>query len=146
MTEHKETENQKMNNKSKEIDYSRIYEGGPLYVDPKYIEPGFKYALPTNRPGEISYYQRLGYEVVTDPYSTEIVTGSGKANSSTAPGSTVSIESKCGVTHILMRIPQELDDKFEEYKDKKNQEQLAAIGHVPGILPQHLTGTVKIGN
>lgn len=120
----------------RDIDYSAIFHGGPLYVAPKHMKPGFKYALPTNRPGEIEYFKRLGYEIVKDD-SGEVTTGSDKPSVASPLGTAVTIQSKCGVLHVLMEIPEELHAKFMKFMAEKNKQQMGALGHVSDI-PAHL--------
>lgn len=127
----------------KDIDYSTVVLNGPLYVDPKYYKPGFKYCLPTNRPGEIAYFQRLGWEVVKDD-SGDVCTGLDKPSQSSPLGTAVTIASKCGATHVLMEIPEELHAKFMKFMSDKNNQRMAALGHVDGIAPNLQYGSVDI--
>ena len=130
-----------MSNK-KEIDYSLVTQG-PLQVDPKYIEPGYHYMWPTNRPGEIDYYKRLGYEIVQD-LSGDVKSGLDKPNTSSAFGTAVTVQSKCGATHILMKITDDLYNKFEAFKAEKNRQVRASLGHVDGIPSENQYGSITI--
>ncbi len=147
MSEEKKTltETTQAKKPAKEIDYSAVVHGGPLYVDPKHYRPGFKYCLPTTRPGEIDYFKRLGWEVVKDD-SGVVVTGTDKASSTSALGTIVTIQSKCGAVHVLMEIPEELHAKYMKFMSSVNKQQMAALGHVENISKDLQYGSVGIAD
>ena len=115
---------------------------GPLYISPQHIKPGFHYALPTNVPGNLEYYARLGYEIVKD----EIAVGDMKASQSSPLGAAVTVQSKDGILHVLMACTQERFEEIEAIKHKIGRDKLKGIGHVDGISSQHSIGTVNLGN
>lgn len=139
------TEKSKKASEVQEIDFSAVVTNGPLYVNPKHLEPGFRHILPVNRPGEIEYYTQLGYEVVKD-YAGDIFTGTDKASTTSSMTTNVEINSKCGAKHILMRCPVELHEKFEAYMKKVRTDKLAGLGHVEGIAQVNQFGNVTISN
>lgn len=114
---------------------------GPLYVDPKHKKPGFHYLLPTNVPGNIEYYERLGYVVVKD----EIEVGDKKASHSSPLGAAVTINSKDGMLHVLMACTEERFQEIEAVKHKIGRDRMKAIGHVDGVSESNSYGKVTFG-
>lgn len=116
---------------------------GPHYIDPKYLQIGFCYGLVGNLPGQIEYYQRLGYEVVKDE---DIDIGQDKPNKSSSFGSAVTVQSKCGQTMVLMRIPTDLKKKIDARVTARIKEKNASLGHVDGIPLSSQYGEIQFLN
>ncbi len=115
---------------------------GPLYISPKHKKPGFHYCLPTTEPGQIEYFQRLGYEVVKD----EISIGDQKASDSSPLGSAVTVQSKDGMVHVLMACTEERFEQIEAVKYKIGRDRMKALGHLDGVSANHTYGDISIGN
>ncbi len=115
---------------------------GPLYISPSHMKPGFHYVLPTNVPGNIEYYMRLGYEVVKD----EMSVGDQKASQSSPLGAAVTVQSKDGILHVLMACTIDRFEEIEAIKHKIGRDKLKGIGHVDGVASQHTIGTVNLGS
>ncbi len=114
---------------------------GPLYVDPKYLEAGYKYCFVTaSIPGVLAYYERLGYV----PVKQDIKAGDQNVATSSSHGSCVTVQSKCGQELLLMKITQELFDELEAEQRDEVQAQQESIFNPPGIDRDNLTGEVKI--
>lgn len=115
---------------------------GPMYIDPKYKKPGFVYALPTTRPGEIEAHERLRYKIV----KREMAIGDQVASSSSPLGSAVTIQSKCGALHVLMEITQEDFDLNQSIIEEDNQLLMSQIGNINEIPEQYKHGSTTIGH
>lgn len=115
---------------------------GPLYVDPSKLKPGLHYILPITIPGQIEYYERLGYEVVKE----EIEVGDKKASHSSPLGAAVTINSKDGLVHVLMACTIERFEEIEAVKHKMGKDKMKSIGHVDGVGAVHTIGSVKFGS
>lgn len=115
-----------------EINYDLIA-SGPLYVDPKHKKPGYQYLFVSDRPGEIEMYKKLGYSIVQD----EFAVGDNTASTTSKFGSAITVQSKCGAILVLMAITQKNFDRYEEYKRKRAQEQLGALGSIQGVSDEY---------
>jgi len=127
---------------TKKINYELVGLQGPLYIDPKYKRSGFKYVWASSDAQSINLYKNLGYEIVRDESKEELIVGTGKPASSSPHSSMVTAQSRCGILHILMEIPEELWQDFEDFKLRENSKKLASLGHVDGII--NPTGSIKI--
>jgi hypothetical protein len=127
-----------MSEKYKDIDYT-IQNVGPHYIDPKFKKPGFFYCLVGNLPGQVEYYQRLGYEVVKDE---DIKIGQEKPSNSHALGAAVTVQSKCGQLMVLMKLPNELKEKLDKHIENAVKEKNASMGHISGIPIEHQYGDI----
>lgn len=114
---------------------------GPLYIDPKIIEPGLVYKwVSGNVPGVLEYYQRLGYVVV----KSDTKAGDAQTSTSSAHGSSVTVQSKCGQELVLMKITQELEDELNKEFNEEQSELMDSLSQPAGIDPSALTGEIKI--
>jgi hypothetical protein len=126
----------------REIDYS-VHNTGPLFIDPKHKKAGFQYCLVSNKPGELEQYQRWGYETVQDE---SIEVGQDHASKSSAHGSAVTIQSKCGQLLVLMAIEQDLYDALQKYRAAEVRKTEASIGKIEGVPDHLMTGKVTLDN
>jgi hypothetical protein len=114
---------------------------GPMYIDPKHKKPGFHYILPTTQPGNIEYYERLGYVVVKE----EMPIGDQKAAHSSPLGAAVTINSRDGIIHVLMACSDERFEEIEAVKAKIGKDRMKAIGHIEGVSAANTYGSVTLG-
>lgn len=110
-----------------EINYDVVL-SGPLYIDPLMKEPGFVYKFIADRPGDIETYKRWGYHIVQD----SIRVGDTRACDTSRFGSAVTIQSKCGVTLVLMRTSVENESKLMKHRKKQHDARIEGLGHKVG--------------
>lgn len=114
---------------------------GPLYVDPKYLEPGFHYQFVTATiPGVMDYYSRLGFI----PVKKDMEVGDRTVSTSSQHGSCVTVQSKDGQELVLMKITQELWEDLELEQKEENDSLMSSIYNPPGIDSNSLTGTITL--
>lgn len=131
-----------MSDKYEDIDYS-LQTLGPHYIDPKHQKPGYHYGLVGNIPGQIEYYQRIGYEVVKDD---DVKVGQEKPSISSSLGAAVTVQSKCGQLMVLMRIPNQLKEKLDKHVSTLVQAKNDSMGKIQGIPDSAQYGEIKYTN
>lgn len=125
----------------KVIDFS-VINAGPLSIDPRHKKPGFDYMWVGDLPGQLAYYQRLGFEIVKDE---AIDAGDNHAANASKIGSAVTVKSKDGQTMYLMAVESDIYQQLLEYRNKVAAERLKSVGRLSDT-PEHLQiGEVKYG-
>lgn len=114
---------------------------GPLYIDPKYLEPGFVYKfISATIPGVLEYYVRLGYEVV----KKDLKAGDADVATSSSHGGSVTVQSKCGQELVLMKIPEDIHAEIDQELLEEQRSMMEALQRPDGIDEKNLTGKITI--
>jgi hypothetical protein len=117
---------------------------GALHIDEKYKEAGYFYRIvDTTRAGRVAQHIKRGYEIVEDP---SLKVGSGSVNSSNPLGSAVTVElgTNKACLGVLMRIPQDLYDRRQKAKARRNKESDVAM--MQDMVNKSDFGTIEIGS